>query len=61
MYDVIHILFFKILIYLRESEQARAAGTEGEGERLSSRLPAEPGARRKARSHDLCWNPGVVA
>ena len=40
------------MIYLREREREQAEGTEGEGQRTSSRLRAEHGAPSGSPSHD---------
>ena len=42
--------FFNVFIFILELEWARR-GAEGEGERVSSRLPAEHGAQQGAQSH----------
>ena len=44
--------FFLRFIYLLERKRIQPGGAEGEGERVSSRLPAECRAWCRARSHD---------
>ena len=48
-----HEIFFKdSFTYFRECMHARAGGAEGQGEKISSRLPTEYGAQLGARSQD---------
>jgi len=45
-------LFKDLFIWEKERETAQAGGAEGKGERISSRLHTQHGARRRTQSHD---------